>query len=245
MAEHFLPTDPRFEDCTATPSAKAAEATSLKTMAHINGTSDHEAKTLPKGTVLIAGGGPVGLILSRVLSYYGVRSVLFERNKTTTSWPKMDLTNGRSMELFRKLGLADKLRQQGVPGHIDQDVLISSGLSTKEAITKWELPGVDKFRRQIRENNDGTQPLEPWQRLSQAIFEKWLRAICDEDPLIDIQFGCKVDSVKEGKDHVETTVTNIHTGVSTVYRSDYVAGCDGASSRTRKSLDIPLDGGPM
>lgn len=33
--------------------------------------------------------------------------------KVNLRWPKMDLTNIRSMELFRKLGLADELRKQG------------------------------------------------------------------------------------------------------------------------------------
>jgi len=209
-----------------------------------NGTV-HKEETLPKGTVLIAGGGPVGLLLARVLSHYGVKSVLFERNKSTTRWPKMDLTNPRSMEIFRRLGLAEGLRQQGVPAHIDQPVLVSSGLSTKEPITKWNLPSVNGFNQQIRENNDGTQPLEPWQRLSQVIFEKWLKGLDDEDPLIDVRFGWKVESVEEGKDQVKTTVTNVDTGDTVVITSDYVAGCDGASSRTRKTLGFPLDGGPM
>ena len=44
------------------------------------------------------------------LARAGVRSALFERNQETTSHPKMDITNGRSMELFRLLGLAEKLR---------------------------------------------------------------------------------------------------------------------------------------
>ncbi len=211
--------------------------------------SHHDAaqkcNVLPKGTVLIAGGGPVGLLLAKVLSHYGTRSVLFERNETTTRWPKMDLTNARSMELFRKLGLSDDLRRQGVPAHIDQPVLVSSGLSAKQPLTRWDLPGVDKFRNQIRENNDGTQPAEAWQRLSQAIFEKWLKAICDEDPLIDLQFGHKVESVQEEKDHVKTTVTSMDSGNSFQFISDYVAGCDGASSRVRKSQGFPLDGGPV
>jgi FAD-dependent monooxygenase len=216
-------------------------------MDQLNGISgtEQQKQVLLKGTVLIAGGGPVGLILARVLSYYGVKSVLFERNKTTTSWPKMDLTNGRSMELFRKLGLADDLRRQGVVPHIDQPVLVSSGLSSKEAITRWDLPGVDKFRRFIRENNNGTLPLEPYQRLSQAVFEKWLKAICDQDPLIDLHYGWRVESVHNEEGHVETTITNADAGKTLVYISDYLAGCDGASSRVRKSLGIPLDGGPV
>ncbi|KAJ2905582.1 FAD binding domain-containing protein [Zalerion maritima] len=213
-------------------------------MTETNGTSNHK-EALAEGTVLIAGGGPVGLLLATVLSSYGVKSVLFERNKSTTKWPKMDLTNPRSMEIFRRLGLAEGLRRQGVPAHIDQPVLISSGLGAKEAITKWALLGVDKFRKYIRDNNDGSQPLEPWQRLSQALFEKWLKGLCDADPLIDIRFGWKIESVDEDSDKAMTTVVNVDTGETIAYTSDYVAGCDGASSRTRKSLGFPLDGGPI
>jgi FAD-dependent monooxygenase len=86
---------------------------------------------LGNDTVLIVGGGPAGLVLATTLAYYDIKSVIIERNDTTTRypstsakirvnnlikssrWPKMDLTNARSMELFRKLGLADDLRAQG------------------------------------------------------------------------------------------------------------------------------------
>jgi FAD-dependent monooxygenase len=200
---------------------------------------------LPSGYVVIAGGGPIGLLLARVLSFYDVNSVLFERNESTTKWPKMDLTNGRSMEIFRKLGLEEDLRRQGVAADIDQNVLISSGLSADTPITSWALPGVAKFREQIRQTNDGTQPQEPWQRVSQAIFEKWLKAICDKDPLIDLNYGYKVESVEEKNNLVETVVTNMKTGEESCWRSEYVVGCDGGSSRVRSCLSTPVDGGPM
>lgn len=200
---------------------------------------------LPRGVVAIAGGGPIGLLLARVLSFYGMKSKLFERNKTTTKWPKMDLTNARSMEIFHKLGLADDLRKQGVPPDIDQNVIISTGLSAEKPLTQWNLPGVEKFRSQIQNTNDGTQPQEPWQRVSQAIFERWLKKICDNDPLIDLNYGFKVEHVEEQEGFAHTTITDVNTGDRTVLRSDYVVGCDGASSRTRTSLSIPLDGGPM
>ena len=55
--------------------------------------------------VLIAGGGPVGLMLALELDYHRIDAILVERNPTTTRHPKMDITNGRSMELFRSLGV--------------------------------------------------------------------------------------------------------------------------------------------
>lgn len=41
-------------------------------------------EALDYDTILIAGGGPVGLLVATVLAHYGVKSVLLERNETTT-----------------------------------------------------------------------------------------------------------------------------------------------------------------
>jgi len=80
----------------------------------------------------------VGLITALQLANHGVKSILVERNLETTKWPKMDITNVRSMELLRWMGLADELRKVGVPGNYSFDVLFSTGLGDKgEIITKW------------------------------------------------------------------------------------------------------------
>src|SRR5688572_30018961 len=65
--------------------------------------------------VLIAGGGPVGLTLAYDLASRGIRCMLVERQRETTRHPKMDITNSRTMELFRRAGLAEALRAVAVP----------------------------------------------------------------------------------------------------------------------------------
>ncbi|KAL2061490.1 hypothetical protein VTL71DRAFT_6867 [Oculimacula yallundae] len=200
---------------------------------------------LPNECILIVGGGPVGLFLSKTLSHYGVRSVVLERNETTTRWPKMDLTNVRSMELFRRLGLAQRLRDQGVSSHIPYTVRVSTGLHKDESVVSWFHPGVDEYRTQIAAKNDGTMPLEPWQRLSQAVFEKWLKAICDESPLIDARFGQRVEKVEQVGGGAKVTVFDVKTRQKKVIYSRYIVGCDGASSMIRRSMGIPLVGGPV
>ena len=68
--------------------------------------------------VLVVGAGPTGLVLASVLSGYGINCVLVERNTHTTRFPKMDVTNGASMELLRRLGVDAELRRVGVaPQH--------------------------------------------------------------------------------------------------------------------------------
>ncbi|KAH7091351.1 FAD-binding domain-containing protein [Paraphoma chrysanthemicola] len=206
--------------------------------------SPFQHEEFSKDTVLIAGGGPVGLLLARVLSHFGIRSVLLERNETTTKWPKMDLTNARSMEILRRLGLSDGHRELGVPSGKSHNVLVSTGLGANEPITQWLLPSVDDFRERIMKSRDGTQPWEPWQRMSQVKFEAWLKRLCEADDMIDARFGWKVENVQEEGGLVTTTATIMKTGETRKLVSRYVVGCDGASSVVRRSLELPLDGGP-
>lgn len=41
-------------------------------------------EVLPEDSVLIVGGGPVGLLLATVLAHYEIKSVVLERNESTT-----------------------------------------------------------------------------------------------------------------------------------------------------------------
>lgn len=72
-----------------------------------------QAATTYDTPVLVIGAGPAGMLLALQLARNGVRSMLIERNLTTTKWPKMDVTNCRSMELFNRLGISQGLRRQG------------------------------------------------------------------------------------------------------------------------------------
>jgi 2-polyprenyl-6-methoxyphenol hydroxylase-like FAD-dependent oxidoreductase len=66
--------------------------------------------------ILIVGGGPVGSLLALSLSHFHQPCALVEASLTTTPWPKMEQINGRTMEVLRILGLAEKLRNtRGVP----------------------------------------------------------------------------------------------------------------------------------
>ncbi len=194
--------------------------------------------------VLIVGAGPVGLVLAKELSHHGIGSTLVERNLDTTRWPKMDITNCRSMELLRRLGLEDGLRLVGVPAQFSFDVIFATGLAGRE-FARWAMPSVDAMRERIRAHNDGTMPCVPYQRCSQEVFEAWMKRLCEDDPLIDVRSGWRFDTLTQDADRVTAEITDTTTDERRSLRAWYLVGCDGATSAVRKALDIPLQGRPV
>jgi hypothetical protein len=69
----------------------------------------------------------------------------------------MDITNARSMELFRRLALVDALRSVAVPEDNNFDVSWVTSLTGHE-LHRFRYKSVNEWRRLIRENNDGSMP---------------------------------------------------------------------------------------
>ncbi|WP_421997540.1 FAD-dependent monooxygenase [Reyranella sp.] len=198
--------------------------------------------------VLIAGGGPVGMTLARTLAALGIRCQLVERNASTTRHPKMDITNGRSMELFRRLGLADRLRAAAVPEENCFDVSWITSLARDRGgreLHRFRYPCVAEKRAEILACNDGTQAREPAMRVSQVKIEPVLQAAIVGDPRVDARWGVALEDFTQDADGVTATLRTVETGETgetEQVRCDFLAGCDGGSSIVRDRLGIGLEG---
>jgi 2-polyprenyl-6-methoxyphenol hydroxylase-like FAD-dependent oxidoreductase len=191
--------------------------------------------------VLVAGGGPVGLTLALTLARQGVAAILVERNPSTTTHPKMDITNGRSMELFRHLGVADELRKVAVPEDHPFDVSWVTKLDGWE-LARFRYPTVSQRRADIGECDDGTMTLEPAMRVSQALLEPALKGILESRmPQIDIRFGWALETFAQDANGVDAVIRCSATGEARAIRAQFLAGCDGAGSVVRTGLGIGLD----
>lgn len=191
--------------------------------------------------VLIVGAGPVGMVTALALARQGVACVLVDQGFETSVHPKLDYVNARSMEFFRQLGVATDVRSAGVAAAHRADVIWSTGLAG-EPITTWELPSVAEQWRRVAEHDDGTQPAEPGQRISQIDLEPILRDHCQRNRLIDLRCGLRFDSLTQDDDGVTSHLVDVLTDERVRLRSRYLIGCDGASSQVRKTVGIGEQG---
>lgn len=60
----------------------------------------------------------------------------------------MEFTNGRAMELYRKMGLSEGLRKEAVPGHYHFNEIITTGYGdTGDTVTLWVWQTDAEFSR--------------------------------------------------------------------------------------------------
>jgi 2-polyprenyl-6-methoxyphenol hydroxylase-like FAD-dependent oxidoreductase len=190
--------------------------------------------------VLIVGAGPVGLTLAIDLGQKGVRCTLIERKEAPQFLPKMERCNARTMEIFRRMGLAEKIRAAGLDRNVPMDVYVITAMN-EPPLLRLPYPSVAQARREIDACTDGSMPLEPYQLISQYTLEPLLKSVAQSLPGVTVRYGCEFLSLEQDAAGVTARVRN-GTGPVASVRAAYLIGCDGGASRVRQELGIGLRG---
>jgi 2-polyprenyl-6-methoxyphenol hydroxylase-like FAD-dependent oxidoreductase len=189
--------------------------------------------------VLIVGAGPTGLTLAIDLGKRGVRCTIIEQKDRPAFLPKMERINARTMEIYRRMGLSQKIRAAGLRPDCPMDVFIILAL-TEPALYHQSYPSVEQAQAKARATNDGTSPLEPYQLISQYTLEPLLKSVAETIPSITVRYGCEFVSLQQDEQGVTARVRT--AGGTEEIRAAYLAGCDGGASPVRKELGIALSG---
>ena len=193
-----------------------------------------------KTPVLIVGAGPTGLTLALDLAKRGIPCTLIEQKEALQFLPKMERCNARSMEIYRRMGLAEKIRAAGLPAHCPMDVFIVLSL-VEPPLFHEKHPSVAEYREMIAKTNDGTRPLEPYQLISQYTLEPLLKAEAEAMEHLTVRYGCELISFTQNKNAVTAKVKDKDGTVSEIV-AQYMVGCDGGGSTVRRQLGIKLSG---
>src|SRR5262245_39092391 len=136
-----------------------------------------------KTKVLIVGGGPVGLTLAIDLVWRGIDVVVAERRPSDDPPDvKCGQIGARSMEIFRRLGLADKLRGIGLPADYPND-LVSATSVTGVMLSRRLIPARGERGTPAAAGPDTAWPTpEHTHRCNQKFFEPVLVAHAAAQP---------------------------------------------------------------
>ena len=186
--------------------------------------------------VVVVGGGPAGLSLALHLDMYGIDTVLFETEPTTRWHPKGNTNNARSMEIFRRLGIADDVRALGVPADHPFDIAFFTRFNAYE-IFRGRTPSRDERLKQRAAAPATDQVVEPPHRANQMYLERLLFEQAAKRPHIRLKFGCAAKSFVLDEGGVTVTAEN-----GEIWHSRYLVGCDGSRGLVRKSLGIRYAG---
>ena len=189
--------------------------------------------------VVIVGAGPTGLTLAIDLGRRGVRCILIEQKERPAFLPKMERINARTMEIYRRMGLSQKIRAAGLRADCPMDVYIVLAL-TEPPLLHLSYPSVEQAQAQTRATNDGTLPLEPYQLISQYTLEPLLKSVAETIPAIAVRYGCEFVALRQDGDGVTARVRT--AGGAQEIRAAYLVGCDGGASAVRRELGIGLSG---
>jgi 2-polyprenyl-6-methoxyphenol hydroxylase-like FAD-dependent oxidoreductase len=191
--------------------------------------------------VIIVGGGPAGLMLANELGHRGIAALLLCDRPSTSPYPQANATQARTMEFYRRLGFAEKLRARGLPPDHPTDVAYFTR-PTRYEIARLELPPAQDARALIKSLSGSWSAAELPHRCSQMYIEEVLHDEAKRHKSVSLNFGWRVVRFADHGDHVEVEAERVSDGAKRRARAQFLVGCAGPRSTVRRQLDIHYDG---
>jgi 2-polyprenyl-6-methoxyphenol hydroxylase-like FAD-dependent oxidoreductase len=192
--------------------------------------------------VLIVGAGPVGLTLAIDLAWRGIDVMLVEaRAPAEPPEPKCNHVAARTMEIFRRLGMAEKVRNAGLPADYPHDISYRTTFTGME-LTRIPIPcRRDRFTRKQGPDCNWPTP-EPPHRINQIFLEPILFEHAAAQPRIRIVNRTFAEHIRVEDSCASATLRDLKTGAARRVECRYLVGCDGARSVVRKAIGAGLTG---
>ncbi|ANY08839.1 FAD-dependent oxidoreductase [Pseudonocardia sp. HH130630-07] len=186
--------------------------------------------------VLIIGSGPAGASMALFLATYGIDHIVVTKYRWTANTPRAHITNQRTVEIFRDMGVEDDVRSQGVPSHMMGETVFCTSL------TGDEIGRVRSWGNHPARRADYTlaSPVENCD-LPQTLLEPIVIGHAAERGS-RIRFDTEYVGLEQDDTGVVVTVRDRLSGHTYAIRARYVIGADGGRSVIARDVGLPFEG---
>jgi 2-polyprenyl-6-methoxyphenol hydroxylase-like FAD-dependent oxidoreductase len=195
--------------------------------------------------VLVVGGGPVGLTLAMDLAWRGIGVTVAEvRRRGEPPSVKCNHVSARSMEIFRRLGVAQAVRDAGLPPDYPNDVAFRT-TATGIELARIPIPcRADRYTATGGPDTWWPTP-EPPHRINQIYLEPILHEHAVAMPGLVALNRTRVSSFHQSDREVVAQAEDLATGERFEIACAYLVGCDGGRSGVRRGIGARLHGDPV
>jgi 2-polyprenyl-6-methoxyphenol hydroxylase-like FAD-dependent oxidoreductase len=198
-----------------------------------------------KTDVVIIGAGPVGLAAAADLDARGIKTVVIEQRAFLEAPNvKCNHVSARTMERFRRLGFAHKVRNAGLPENHPHDVAFRTTMTGKE-ITRIRIPArAHRYTSTTGPDTSWNTP-EPPHRINQKYLEPILMEHVAGLPNVTLLNETTYTGLTQDASGVQATITDNDGSRPRTVRGRFLIGADGGRSAVRKQIGAKLSGDPV
>ncbi len=186
--------------------------------------------------VLVVGSGPAGASAALFLAAYGTSTLMITKYSRLSDSPRAHITNQRTMETMRDMGIEDVLMREATPWEYMGNTTFCTSLAGEELgrIPSW---GTDTARHADYELQSPCTMLDAPQTITEPILVQ-----AAQERGARIRFDTEYLSHTQDETGVTSIVRDRLTGTEYPIRSRYLIGADGARSKVAADAGLPFEG---
>ena len=195
-----------------------------------------ESDEVLRTDVLVIGSGPAGASAALFLATEGIDHIVVTKYRWTANTPRAHITNSRTVEIMRDLGIEDDIKANGTPQRLMGDTVFCSSLSGEE-IGRVRTWGTHPARLADYTLASPSEPCDLPQTLLEPILVGHAAARGSR-----IRFDTEYINLVEHGEGVTVRVRDRLRGHEYDIAAKYVIGADGGRSKVAQDIGLPFEG---